>query len=72
MGDGNDGLCVSGGSVFESEDVTFHGGPGTTDARSIFDAEFAGEVLLGDITPGFEFDFDDCSFFPQWDGTCGD
>jgi hypothetical protein len=72
MGSGNDDhMCVSGGSVFEDTDVVFDGGSGTADVRVIFASEFAGSPLLGDITPGFEFDFDDCSFFPEADGCCG-
>jgi hypothetical protein len=71
MGFGNDGLCVAGDSVFQDTNVVFDGGVGTNDTRSIFESTFAGSPILGDITPGFEFDFDDCSFFPEADGTCG-
>jgi hypothetical protein len=66
---GNDGLCLE-TSKFTSEVVVFHGGRGDRDTWAINATIFAGEPLLGDITPGFEFEFDDCSFFSQWDCFC--
>jgi hypothetical protein len=69
MGRGNDGLCLE-TSTFNSEDVVFQGGRGDRDTWAINATTFAGEPLLGDITPGFEFENDDCSFFEQWDCFC--
>jgi hypothetical protein len=69
MGRGNDGLCLE-SSNFANEDVVFHGGRGDRDTWAINATIFAGEPLLGEITPGFEFEYDDCSFFSQWDCFC--
>jgi hypothetical protein len=69
MDRGNDGLCLE-TSQFASENTIFKGGRGDRDTWAINATTFAGEPLLGDITPGFEFEFDDCSFFSQWDCFC--
>jgi hypothetical protein len=66
MGAGNDGLCIE-NATFNSEDTWFDGGRGRNDTWAINAAVFAGEPLLGDITPRFEFSFDDCTFFEHFD-----
>jgi hypothetical protein len=69
MGAGNDGLCIE-NSTFNSEDTRFDGGRGASDTWAINATTFAGEPILGDITPRFEFEFDDCTFFEQYDCFC--
>lgn len=66
MGSGNDGLCIE-NAVFNSDDTWFDGGRGDKDTWAINAALFAGDPLLGDITPRFEFSFDDCTFFEHFD-----
>ena len=66
MGSGNDGLCIE-NATFNSEDTWFDGGRGDSDTWAINAATFAGEPLLGEITPHFEFSFDDCTFFEHYD-----
>ena len=66
MGSGNDGLCIE-NATFASEDTWFDGGRGDSDTWAINAATFAGDPLLGDITPRFEFSFDDCTFFEHFD-----
>jgi hypothetical protein len=65
--------CVGGSELLSTNGVlscVSHGGRGDRDTWAINATTFAGEPLLGDITPGFEFEFDDCSFFEQWDCFC--
>jgi hypothetical protein len=69
MGSGNDGLCIE-NAAFNSEDTWFDGGRGEGDTWAVNSATFAGEPILGDILPNFEFEFDDCTFFEQWDCFC--
>ena len=66
MGAGNDGLCIE-NATFNSEDTWFDGGRGRRDTWAVNSATFAGEPILGDILPNFEFEFDDCTFFEHYD-----
>jgi hypothetical protein len=66
MGSGNDGLCIE-RATFNSEDTWFDGGRGDGDTWAVNSATFAGEPILGDILPNFEFEFDDCTFFEHYD-----
>jgi hypothetical protein len=65
LGGGDDGLCVPadpffGGPTFEDEDVVFDGGSGIDTVAFPTAAH-----------QNFENEVDDCSFFPEADGTCG-